>query len=128
MRDPVTGENRVISGERPQDLEATFTQDIESLKSTWSVGWYNCWDEHYYRLEQTQHRRVLPPYITAYWEYKPTPDLSLHFELDNLGSFVYENEFFNYDGERGVVPLAYTDDRAIRSEPRVFIEVRKTFN
>jgi outer membrane receptor protein involved in Fe transport len=128
VRDPVTGGNRVISGERPQDFEATFTQDIESLKSTWSVGWYNCWDEHYYRLEQTQHRRVLPPYITAYWEYKPTPNLSLHFELDNLGSFVYENEFFNYDGERGTVPLASTDDRAIRSEPRVFVEVRKTFN
>jgi outer membrane receptor protein involved in Fe transport len=128
VRDPVTGDNRVISGERPQDLEATFTQDIESLKSTWSVGWYNGWDEHYYRLEQTQHRRVLPPYITAYWEYKPVPDLSLHFELDNLGSFVYENEFFNFAGERGINPLLFTDDRAIRSQPRVFIEVRKTFN
>jgi outer membrane receptor protein involved in Fe transport len=127
VRDPVTGTNRVISGERPQDIEVSLTQDIESLKSTWKIGYYNCWDEHYFRLEQTQHRRVIPPYITAYWEYKPTPSWSFHFELDDLGSFVYENEFFNFDGPRDVSPLLFTDDRAIRSQPRVFIEVRKTF-
>jgi outer membrane receptor protein involved in Fe transport len=128
VRDPVTGTNRVISGERPQDIEVSLMQDIDSLKSTWKIGYYNCWDEHYFRLDQTQHRRVIPPYITAYWEYKPTPDLSLHFELDNLGSFVYENEFFNFDGDRNTSPLLFTDDRAIKSQPRVFFEVRKTFN
>ena len=125
--DPVTGNNRVISGERPQDLEFSLMQDIESLNSTWKIGYFNGWDEHYFRLEQTQHRRVIPPYIYVYWEYKPTPSWSLHLELDNLGQFVYENEFFNFDGERNTSPLLFTDDRAIKSQPRVFMEVRKTF-
>jgi len=125
--DPVTGTNRVISGERPQDIEFSLVQDIESLKSTWKIGYYNCWDEHYFRLEQTQHRRTIPPYVYVYWEYKPTPDWSLHFELDNLGQFVYENEFFNFAGERNTAPLLSTDDRAIKSQPRVFFEIRKTF-
>ncbi|HTT97257.1 MAG TPA: TonB-dependent receptor [Rhizomicrobium sp.] len=125
--DPVTHTNRVISGERPQDIEFSLLQDIESLKSTWKIGYFNGWDERYYRLEQTQHRRVLPPYMYIFWEYKPTPDWSLHFELDNLGQFVYENEYFNFDGERNTAPLDYTDDRAIKSQPRIYIEVRKTF-
>ncbi len=125
--DPVTGANRVISGERPQDLEFSLVQDIESLKSTWKIGYYNGWDEHYFRLEQTQHRRVVPPYVYVYWEYKPTTDWSLHFELDDLGQFVYENEFFNFAGERNTAPLLSTDDRSIKSQPRVFFEIRKTF-
>lgn len=125
--DPVTGANRVISGERPQDLEAALSQDIESLKSTWKIGYFNGWDEHYFRLAQTQHRRVIPPYIYVYWEYKPTPSWSFHFELDDLGRFVYENEYFNFAGERNTSPLLYTDDRAIKSQPRLYIEIRKTF-
>ncbi|HEY4113608.1 MAG TPA: TonB-dependent receptor, partial [Rhizomicrobium sp.] len=35
VKDPVTGQDRVISGNRPQDIELTLTQDIGSLKSTW---------------------------------------------------------------------------------------------
>jgi Outer membrane protein beta-barrel family/TonB-dependent Receptor Plug Domain len=125
--DPVTGTNRVISGERPQDIEFSLLQDIESLKSTWKIGYFNGWDERYFRFEQTQHRRVLPPYMYIYWEYKPTPDWSWHFEVDNLGQFVYENEYFNFDGERNTAPLAFTDDRTIKSQPRIYIEIRKTF-
>jgi hypothetical protein len=69
----------------------------------------------------------MPPYMYIYWEYKPRPDWSLHFELDNLGQFVYDNEYFNFDGERSTSPLLYTDERSIKSQPRIFIEVRKTF-
>jgi hypothetical protein len=126
--DPVTGLNRVISGERPQDIELNFTQDLNALKSTWGFGYYNCWDEHYFRLDQTQHRRVVPPFITAFWEYKPTPNWSFHFELDNLGRFIYDNEFFNYKDGSDRTDLTSTDLRSIHSQPRVFIEVRKTFN
>ena len=96
----MTGAHRVISGERPQDVEFAVSQDIESLKSTWKIGYFNGWDEHYFRLEQTQHRSVSPPYIYVFWEYKPTTDWSLHFELDNFGRFVYDNQYFDYDGDR----------------------------
>ena len=127
VRDPVTGVNRVISGERPQDIELNFTQDIDSLKSTWGVFYYNCWDEHYFRLTQTQHRKTVPPYLTAFWEYKPTPAWSFHFEVDNIGRFVYDNEFFNYAGPRDTAPLQTIDFRSIQSQPRVYVQVRKTF-
>ena len=125
--DPVTGAHRVISGERPQDVEFAVSQDIESLKSTWKIGYFNGWDEHYFRLEQTQHRSVSPPYIYVFWEYKPTTDWSLHFELDNFGRFVYDNQYFDYDDRRDIGNLAEIEDRSIKSQPRIYIEVRKTF-
>ena len=128
VRDPVTGEHRVISGERPQNLNVGFTQDINRLKSTWGINYYNCWDEYYYRLTQTQHRSVPPPWVSVFWEYKPTTTWSLHFELDNLARFVYKNELFDYSGPRNTSPLVEIEQRSITSQPRLYIEIRKTFD
>jgi outer membrane receptor protein involved in Fe transport len=128
VKDPVTGRDRVISGTRPQDIEVKFTQDVDSLKSTWGVLYYNCWDEHYYRLAQVRHRRVIPPYLVAWWEYKPEDSLSLRFEVDNFGRFVYDDQFFNYAGPRDKFPLSSIEEIHIKSQPRLFFEIRKTFN
>jgi len=128
VRDPVTGVNRVVSGQRPQSIQVSLTQDIASLKSTWSVYFYNCWDDHYYRLAQTEHRRVIPPYLGAYWEYKPTPKWSFHFELINLDPFVFQNTYYNYAGPRDSSPLTSIDDRTIKSQPRFFVQIRRTFD
>ncbi len=127
VRDPVTGQERIISAQRPQDIELRLRQDIESLNSTWSISYYNCWDEWYYRVAQVRHRRVIPPYFTAYWEWKPEPSLSLHFEIDNFGRFVYDDQFFNYMGSRADTGLSNVEEISIKSQPRLFIQIRKTF-
>ena len=127
VRDPVTSENRVITAERPQDITVKFTQDIDSLKSTWYVFYYNCWDEHYFRLAQTQHRRTIPPYLEAGWTYKPTPTWSIELDVDNFGRFVYDNQYFDYDGPRNISQLDIIEERSIKSQPRLYLEVRKTF-
>jgi outer membrane receptor protein involved in Fe transport len=128
VRDPVTGDKRRVSAQRPQDVELNFTQDIDSLKSTWGIYYFNCWDEYYSRLTQVRHRRVTPPFIAAFWEYKPTPDWSIHVELDNMGRFGYEDIFFNYAGPRNTSPRVSIEEISIKSQPRLFIEIRKTFD
>ncbi len=127
VRDPVTGFNRVITAERPQNITLKFTQDIESLKSTWYVFYYNCWDEHYFRLSQVQHRKTVPLYLEAGWTYKPTPDWSFEFDVENWGRFVYDNQYFDYSDRRDIGYLAEIEERSIKSQPRIFIDIRKTF-
>ena len=134
VKDPVTGRERFISpglsgnqSVRPQDVEFTLTQDIPSLKSTWEIDYFNGWDEHYYYLTSVRHRRIPPALISAAWIYKPTSDWSLRLELDNMGRFVYKNTFYDYAGPRNVAPLTEIDERQIRSQPRLYIEIRKTF-
>jgi outer membrane receptor protein involved in Fe transport len=134
VKDPVTGKERFISpglsgnqSVRPQDIEFTLTQDIPSLKSTWEIDYFNGWDEHYYHLTEVRHRRIPPALISAAWIYNPTPDWSLRFELDNMGRFVYKNTFYEYSGPRDIAPLTEIDARQIRSQPRLYIEIRKTF-
>ncbi len=127
VRDPVTGHDRVISAERPQNIEYNFTQDIDRLKSTWGVTYFNCWDEYYYRLTEVRHRRVVPPFISVFWEYKPTPAWSLHFELYNLGRFVYDDKRSDYAGPRNAAQLVSIQEFAIKSQPELYIQIRKTF-
>ncbi len=128
VRDPVTAGNRVISGERPQDVELDFTQDIDRLKSTWGITYFNCWDQYYYRLTQVRHQRVIPPYFLVFWEYKPTPSWSLHVELDNLTRFVYDDKYYDSAGPRNTSSLASIEELSIKSQPKLYIQIRRTFD
>jgi Outer membrane protein beta-barrel family len=128
VHDPVTDQLRTISGQRPQVFQWSLTQDVTSLKSTWQVFFFNCWDEYYYRIEQVRHRRVIPPYIGAYWEYKPTSNWSFHVELDNADPFVYDDKYWNYPEPRNESMPDQIQELRITSQPRLFIDIRKTFN
>ena len=127
VRDPLTGESRRISVQRPQDIQISFSQDLDSLKSTWGIDFFDCWDESTYRLNLYQHRRVIPPYLDVYWEYKPSPEWSLRVEADNIVPFVYERRLYTYAGPRDSSPLVTSEWRQIQSQPRLFVQIRKTF-
>ena len=127
VRDPLTGLGRRISVQRPQDIEIKFSQDIDSLKSTWGVYFFDGWDESTYRLSLYQHRLVAPPYMEVYWEYKPDPSWSLRAEIDNLVPFVYGRRLYSYAGPRNAAPLISSEWRQIQSQPRLYIRIRKTF-
>jgi hypothetical protein len=126
--DPVTGKDRVISAERPTDIEFTLSQDLPDWNSSWSIFYYSAWNEHYYRLEQVRSRRAIPPFLEAWWEYKPTANWSLRLEVDNFGRFVYDDRFFDYAGPRDVSPVAQVEELRITSQPRLFVDIRKTFD
>jgi hypothetical protein len=135
VKDPVTGQERDISpGQsrlsslRPQDIELTLTQDIDSLKSTWGVFYYNCWSEHYYRLTSVERRRTIPPYVEIWWDYKPTQDLSFRLELYNPFRFSYDDKFYDFAGPRDVAALSQIEEIRIKSQPRIYFRIRKTFD
>ncbi|HWD48299.1 MAG TPA: TonB-dependent receptor [Rhizomicrobium sp.] len=128
VKDPETGQNRVISGERPQDIEWTLSQDIPSWNSTWSIFYFNCWDEHYYRLQQVRHRATIPPYFEVTWDYTPTPDWTFRLAVENAGAFTYDDTLYDYAGPRASNPLDEIEELSIKSQPRLYIRVRKTFN
>jgi hypothetical protein len=130
--DPETGVMRGISiynnqSERPQDINITLSQDIPKWNSTWSVSWFNGWDELSYRLALVQHREVPPGFASAFWEYKPVPSWSLHFEVDNFIPFGYNRFEYIYGGPRGSSQVESIDFLHLQSQPRLFFQVRKTF-
>lgn len=129
VHDPVTGDIRIISGQRPQDIELAFTQDIDSLKSTWGINYFNGWREQYFRLQEHRDRKIPPGLVSVFWEYKPTTDWMLHLELDNLTRFVYDDKHFVFvpPNTRASGAPDFLEDRIVRSQPRLYFEIRKTF-
>jgi outer membrane receptor protein involved in Fe transport len=129
VHDPLTGEIRVISAQRQQDIELALTQDIESLKSTWGINYFNGWRERYYRVGEFRDRRIPPGLLSVFWQYKPTPDWMLHFEIDNITRFIYDDKhyrFFPPNTRASGIP-DQLEERVVRSQPRLYIEIRKSF-
>ena len=128
VRDPETGQLRGFSGSRPQSIQLTFTQDVESLTSTWGLFYYHCWDEYYYRLAEVRHRRTIPPYLEFWWEYKPTRAWTLQLAVNNWGRFGYDDVHDWYAGPRaGLAPYQITELK-IKSQPELHLKIRKTFD
>ena len=125
--DPVTGTNRTISAQRPQTLNVNFTQDIDSLSSTWGLSYYNCWNEKSFRLAQVRDRKVLPPYFSMFWDYKPTPAWNFHFGVDDITGFLYEDKKFNYAGPRNTAPLVNIDEYTTLGIPQFEVRIRHSF-
>lgn len=127
VRDPATGETRRISGVRPRAFKFWLTQDVESLKSTWSIFYFTGWNEGSFRPYTFTERKCTPPYIEVEWDYKPSEDWMLALAAKNIGRFSYENRSAFYPGLRGATAPYQRTDYKMKSQPRLSIELRHTF-
>jgi hypothetical protein len=126
VRDPATGTMRTISGLRPRNFNFTLSQDVNSLKSTWSIFFFSGWDEKYWRPTQFEHAHVVPPYIELQWDYKPSPKWMVSVALRNPIPFSYEDVNESFPGLRGSVAASRIADYRVKSQARLFVEIRWT--
>jgi len=124
--DPTTGRERSFSNLHRFDWEAHFTQDLPTLRSTWGIDLFNRWTQTSYRFSEIDSYK-LKAWVELYFEYKPTPDLSLRAELDNATGRGFERLLYVYNGPRNTSSLAYVDDRRQEIGQYVHIRLRKTF-
>jgi outer membrane receptor protein involved in Fe transport len=126
VRDPATGDTRAISGVRPRAFQYTLTQDIDSLKSTWTIYFFTGWDEHYYRPTHFENDKVIPPYVELSWDYKPTPQWMISTAIRNAIPFGFDDINASYDGLRGSVEPSTITEFKVKSQARLYIEIRRT--
>ncbi len=126
VTDPTTGVEREISGRRPLDAEAHFSQDLPRLKFSWGVNVNVSWRERYFRLTEVD-TYDLGTFVQLFGEYKPKRDLGFRVEIENAGArpFVITRQVFS--GPRNTSPVAFTDRRNQNNRPAVYFRVRKTF-
>lgn len=126
VQDPVTHQDRRISGQRPDDIQFTYEQDVAEWKSTFSLSYFKGWREAYYRLGEIDRYHIGNQILTAEWDYKPTKDLTFVVQAANFLPYKFYRERQVWDDERGVSPLAFTEFRTVQSQPRLYLRVRKT--
>ena len=126
--DPSTHQAREISGQHPLDAEMHFTQGLPRLKSTWGFDYYWLWRQTYYRFNEIDTDE-LHSYLSLFAEYKPRPDFTLRFEVDNAlaRGFQHTRAFYNPARDTPGAALVETDRRYPFFPPILYIRARKTF-
>jgi hypothetical protein len=128
VRDPVTGEMRRISNQRERNMFLELTQDLEEWQSTWGLGFSPAsFNRQSWRISQISRIGIHNPYTTAYWSYKPTADWKIVLGADNFLPYRFEMKQFNYPGPRNLGGAPTVRDEFIRTQPRIYLNVRKSF-
>ena len=128
LKDPVTGVTRPISNVRDRDITFTYQQDIRAWNSSLTLAFNPAaWSQPTYRIAQISEVRLLTPYLELDWDYKPRPDLDIQVQADNFIPYHIEIEQDNYGGPRNLSPLSQVLDVHNVSEPRLYLQLRKSF-
>ena len=125
--DPVTGAIRQISGVQDKKLVFNLLQDIPSLHSSLELTAQTGFQRPNFRIAQVNLLKLRPVYLELDWDYKPEPDLDLQVKLQDAVPYQYEVIQYNYAGPRDVSPLASIQDEHLHSQPRLYLQLRKTF-
>jgi hypothetical protein len=126
--DPVTGERRRISNARNINSYYDIIQDIDSLKSTWDFSWGTSFSRTTWRISQISRVAIHnSPYFNFSWTYKPTPDWKITLGADNFASYRFELEQINFPGPRNLSGPSSVQDVFDRTQPRIYLNLRKTF-
>jgi hypothetical protein len=127
LADPVTGMTRRISRQRDRGITMEITQDVDSWNSSWRFGIAPSFSNTTWRISQISLVSIHNPYDYFVWDWNPKPDLALRFEVDNIIPYRFEQELLSYAGPRSQGTIASIQDVAIRTRPRLFVRLRKTF-
>ena len=124
VTDPTTGEQRGISGLRPEEFFTRFQQDIDSWRINWGLEYQPWGEDTVYRIDQISHFRFRD-FASAWIEYKPTDQWTLRAQAWMLGS--YDQTRYIFAGPRNTSALAATEIRSMEPESRIQIRLRRTF-
>lgn len=127
VTDPLTGQTRRLAYQDPTSYNFSFTQDMQDWRSTWSVSYSNGWKEVGYRLAEIQHS-LGSPSVSASWNYKPSPKLNMNVSVNNIlvASRTRISDYF--DGPRNVSPPLSREIESRYVRPRLYFNIRKTFD
>jgi outer membrane receptor protein involved in Fe transport len=126
VTDPVTGQDRRISGERPFEGDFQFSRDLPSLRSTLVLEGDLAYSSRSYRLRQVQTTEQ-GGWWKLFWEYSPRTDLAFRFQVENFSSRERTRIRELYSGPRDVAGINAIERRSATFEPFFFARVRKTF-
>ncbi len=127
VADPVTGATRQISGTQDKLLQVDVLQDIQSWDSSLDLTIQSAFQRPTFRIAQVNDLRLHPLYVGLAWDYKPKPDLDLQIKFFNIVPYQFDQIQYNYAGPRNLSPLTSIQDVHTHSEPRILLQLRKTF-
>lgn len=127
VTDPTTGEQRRISGQRPQGLRVEYRQDVPRYKLTYGATYLNGFEETFFRFNEVT-RISLDRYLAFFVDFKPSAQTSFLVSLENAGRFKLGRERRVFAGPRNTEPLLFTENFDTEAQQRLVLRFRRSFN
>jgi hypothetical protein len=125
VTDPTTGEKRRISGQRPDNINVGFRQDLPDQNLTFGVNFYAGWRERHYLPEEIQ-LLDLRSFWGSFIEYKPNPNFTLRAEINNFVPYQFDITRRVYDGSRATTALDFVETEHRDSQLIAMLRARWT--
>jgi hypothetical protein len=126
VTDPVTGEKRRISEDRPFEGDVRFTHDLPGGRWSWGLDASLAHLERDYRFDELRQERKGTA-LGAHLEFRPDGKWRIRGEVENLTSRMLVDRRRQFDGTRALGILDSTEVRRIRTSPIFTLSVRRSF-
>lgn len=127
VTDPLTGEKRRISGQRPEEINLSYRQDLPEQNLTFGFGWFQGWRESYFQGRAVENLEIRD-FFHSFIEWKPDPGFTLRAELNNLDPFSFNLERQLFPNGRDIDPLTTIETERRNSQVLGMLSARWTFN
>jgi outer membrane receptor protein involved in Fe transport len=128
VTDPTTHTSREISNLKPTEWQIHFNQPLPRWNANWGIDTSGNvpWRQTVYRADVIEDVKA-KSYVTPFVEWKPRPDIQLHFEIQAITGSGIHDVRRQFAGPRDRAGLAFTDDRTSEFHQVYYFRVRKYF-
>ena len=126
VTDPITGDKRSISEDKPFEGEVSLTHDLPGGRWSWGVEATLTEQEREFRFDEVRRERTGTS-VGMHVEYRPSSDWRIRAEVENLAWTDLRDEREQYDGLRTFGALESIETRRIDTDPIFTFSVRRSF-
>ena len=126
VTDPVTGERRRISGQRPFQADITISKELPRLRSVITADFYTGFHETSYRINEIRTLHASSdPLAKVSWNWTVKPGTSLLFLFENITFRSRGLKRKLFDGPRDTGRLVAIERRNAAMDPFFLIRLRQ---
>ena len=126
VTDPITGEKRTISEDKPFEGELRFTHDLPGGRWSWGVDATLTEQEREFRFDEVRRERTGTA-LGMHVEFRPTSNWRIRGEVENAAWKDLTDKRDQYDGMRSYGILESVETRRINTDPIFTLSLRRSF-
>jgi len=126
VTDPVTGQRRSISGDRPVEGEISVVHDLPGGRWSWGADIVLATREDQFRFDEVRVE-TMGTSVDIHVEYRVSPRWRLRMEAANLTGAALREVRTNYDGPRSTAAVDGLERLELRTTRLVSLSIRHSF-
>lgn len=126
VTDPVTGERRMISEDRPFEGELTVIHDLPGGRWSWGADASFAHREKEFSFDEVGEERKGTAF-GGYLEYRASAQWRARIDVENIGSRRLIDERVKYGGLRSINQPEVLESKRLRTSPIFSISIRRSF-